>query len=74
MALLHEDVVAILGPIDETVVADIVATGATLDELAQAWAWLNSDDALMDEGRRLPNARVRELVDLLTPEDELAER
>jgi hypothetical protein len=70
MALLREDVISVLGPVDETIVAEIVATGATPEELAQAWAWVNSDDALIDEGRPLPSGRVQELVDILAPEPE----
>ena len=70
MGLTHDDVVSILGPIDEIVIADIVATEASREELAQAWAWVNSDEALISEGHHLPAGRVAVLVDLLTPEDD----
>ncbi|MBY5368151.1 hypothetical protein HFO98_19740 [Rhizobium leguminosarum] len=70
MDLSSEDVIAVLGPVDETLVADILATGASVRDLAEAWAWVNADEALMNEGRRLPAGKVAELVDLLEVDDE----
>lgn len=61
----REDITAILGPADEALIAEINQTGATPEELAQAWAWVNADDALINEGRSLPSGRVAELVALL---------
>ncbi|CAN7326734.1 hypothetical protein [Bosea sp. LjRoot237] len=68
MAMSSADVTATLGPVDETLVAEIIATGATRDDLAQAWYWLNCDDALIKAGRPLPSGKVAELADLLSPE------
>jgi len=70
MRLAHDDVVSVLGPVDETVVADIVATGVTPEELAEAWAWVNADEAMIGEGRPLPCGRVAELVELLQPDQD----
>lgn len=70
MALTRDEVVSVLGPTDEVLIAQIVATGATLDELTQAWAWLGSDEALISEGRPLPAGRVSELIELLLPEED----
>lgn len=70
VALTREEVVPVLGPSDETLIAEIVATGATLDELTAAWAWVNNDEALIGEGCPLPAGRVGELVELLAPEDD----
>ena len=70
MRLAHDDVVSALGPVDETVVADIVATGVTPEELAEAWAWVNADEAMIGEGRPLPCGRVAELVELLQPDQD----
>lgn len=61
----HKDITDILGPVDEVLIADINHTGATVEELAQAWAWLHADEALLNEGRPLPTGRVAELVSLL---------
>lgn len=65
MPITAEDVGAVLGPTDETLVNDLVLTGATREELAEAWAWVNSDEALLNEGRRPPSGRVALLIDLL---------
>lgn len=70
MDLSSENIVAVLGPVDETLVADILATGASVRDLAEAWAWVNADEALMNEGRKLPTGKVAELVDLLEIDDE----
>lgn len=75
MSLTRQDVVAVLGPVDETLVAQVIATGANAQELARAWAWVNSEEALIGEGRRLPSGKVAELIDLLSPgEDEPEDR
>lgn len=63
------DITAILGPVDDTLIAEINQTGASAGELAQAWAWLNADEALVNEGRSLPSGRVAELIRLLEVAD-----
>jgi hypothetical protein len=70
MAMTRDEVVSVLGPVDETMIAEIVATGASLAELREAWAWLNEDEALMGEGRPLPGTRVGALIELLEPHDD----
>lgn len=74
MAMSSADVTAILGPVDEVLIAEIIATDATRDDLAQAWYWLNGDEALINDGRPLPSGKVAELAELLSadrdePED-----
>jgi hypothetical protein len=68
--LTREDVIAVLGTVDEAVIARVVATEATLEELTLASAWLSNDEPLMGEGRPLPSGRVAQLVDLLSPREE----
>ena len=72
--LTREDVVSVVGPADEVMIADVIATQATLAELSQAWAWVNSDEALIDDGRPPPSGRTAELVELLASQDEAEER
>ncbi len=74
MIMTADDVIAVLGPADETLVAEVIATDATKTELAEAFAWANNDEALMGEGRRLPTGRVAALVDLLSAEEEEQDR
>ncbi len=72
MALTASDVEAVLGPTDESMVAQIIATGATVADLAEAWAWINNEESLIAEGRPLPTGKVAELCDLLDePGDDL---
>ncbi|MHA6645570.1 hypothetical protein [Mesorhizobium sp. A623] len=54
MVMTREEVAFVLGPVDETMIAEIVATGASITERREAWGWLNADEALMGEGRRSP--------------------
>ena len=75
-SLTREDVIAMLGQIDDGVVASIIASGATAEELAEARAWLANDEPSMNAGRPLATGRVAHLVDLISAleeeEEELA--
>lgn len=70
MTMTAKDVAAVLGPVDEVLLSEILLTGGTREELAEAFAWVNSDEALVNEGRRLPAGRVARLVDILSPEED----
>ncbi|MXN53215.1 hypothetical protein GR158_19110 [Shinella sp. AETb1-6] len=70
MTMTSDDVITILGPVDETLVADVIATGATQAELSEAFAWVNNDEALIGEGRPLPSGRVATLVGLLVSDED----
>ncbi len=59
--LTRKDVTAMFGELDDVVIAKIIATGATADELAEAHAWLANDEPLMNAGRPLPSGRVARL-------------
>jgi hypothetical protein len=64
-AVTRSDVVAVLGPVDDLLAAEIVASGATVEELAEAKAWLANDEPLMNSGRPLAAGRVGRLVEVL---------
>jgi len=68
-SLTRDDILSVIGPADDVVVTEIIASQATRDELMQAWAWVNNDEALINEGRPLPSGRTADLIELLTPED-----
>jgi hypothetical protein len=68
MPITRQEIVSVLGPADETLIAEIMAMGASLQELREAWGWLYGDEALMNEGRPLPGTRVTELIELIEPE------
>ena len=71
--LTRKDVAKAIGEADDVTIANIIATGATVDELAEAQAWLANDEPMMNAGRPLATGRVRELVDILSdlePDDD----
>ncbi len=71
MALTRDEVESVLGPIDDVLAAEVIATGASLAELEQAWAWINADEAQLNEFQPLPTGRVAAVIEILsTPDDE----
>lgn len=70
MTLTREDVTSVLGPVDDILKAELLATGASLAELEQAWAWINADEAVINEYRPLPTGRVAQLIEILSPPDD----
>ena len=67
--LSREDVIKAVGSADDITIAQIVATDASAEELAEAKAWIANDEPLMNEGRPLPSGRVGELIEILTELD-----
>ena len=67
--LTREEVVAALGSIDDHLVAEILATGASSEEFAAARAWLANDEAPMNTGAPLASGRVAQLIELLEAAD-----
>ena len=77
MQLTREDVARVVGAADDVTIAQIIGTGATVEELTEAQAWLANDEPMMNAGRPLATGRVRELVDILSeldPSDDEDER
>jgi len=64
--ITRDDAIKAVGATDDFVIAQIIGTGATTNELAEAQAWIANDEPLMNAGRPLPNGRVGELVDILS--------
>jgi hypothetical protein len=64
--ITRDDAIKAVGGADDVAIAQIIGTGATVDELAQAQAWLANDEPLMNAGKPLPSGRVGELVEILT--------
>jgi hypothetical protein len=63
--LTRDDVIKAIGETDDVAIAEIIGTGSTAEELAEAQAWLANDEPLMNAGRPLPSGRVGELVEIL---------
>ena len=68
----RDDITRAVGQVDDMVIAEIIGTGATVEELAEAKAWIANDEPLLNAGRPLATGRVRQLVDILA-ELELSE-
>jgi len=66
MPITREDVARTVAGADDVTIAQIIGTGATVDELAEAQAWLANDEPMLNAGRPLATGRVRELVDILS--------
>jgi len=64
--ITKDDAIKAVGGADDVAIAEIIGTGATVDELAEAQAWIANDEPLMNAGKPLPSGRVGELVEILT--------
>jgi len=68
--LTRNEVVAVLGRVDDFTIAEIIAVGANRQELAEAGAWLASDEPLMKTGRPRASGRVGRVVEILASRQE----
>jgi hypothetical protein len=62
----RDDVINAVGVVDDVTIAQLIGTGATREELAEAKAWLSNDEPLMNAGKPLAKGRVGDLVEILT--------
>lgn len=70
MAITRDEIERMLGPIDNQLAAEIAATDATGTDLAKALAWLQSDEALVNDGDHLPTGKIAELIGILETADD----
>lgn len=63
--ITRDDAIKAVGTADDVTIAQIVGTGATVEELAEALAWMENDEPLINDGRPLPSGRVGELVEIM---------
>lgn len=68
--LTREEVAAALGSVDDHLIAEILATGASSEEFAEARAWLMNDEAPINAGAHLPSGRVGRLIEILESVDD----
>ena len=64
--LTRDDVTKAVARADDVTIAEIIGTGATVDELAEAQAWIVNDEPLMNAGKPLASGRVCELIEILS--------
>ena len=70
--LTRDDVITVFGQVDDIAIAEILSTGATPEELAEAQAWLSNNEPLMNSGRPMAGGRVGRLIEILEDIDEQA--
>ena len=63
-----EDIVDIVGKVEDGTLAAILATGATREEVLEANAWLIADDQMHRELHHGPQGVVAQVVDILEAE------
>jgi hypothetical protein len=68
--LTRDEILAALGPVDDIVVSDILATGASGEEFARARAWLTNDEAPINAGESLASGRTARLIEILESLDD----
>jgi hypothetical protein len=68
--LTRDDIITAVGDIDDVTIAEIIATGASAEELANAQAWISNDEPLMNAGKPLPSGLVEILKELEFDEDD----
>ena len=67
--LTGQQVHDIVGDIEDTKVAAIVATGATLDDLEAAMAWAAGENDVMGDVRHLASPMIAAVYDILTADE-----
>jgi len=68
--LTRDEVRALIGRSDDWMLTEILNMGASQADLAEARAWLENDEAMLNEGRPIPSGRVARLVEMLQTHDE----
>lgn len=68
-ALTRDDVLKALGSADDVLVEEILDTGVTREEFERARAWLANDEAPMNRGEHLADARVARVIALIEAAD-----
>lgn len=63
--LTRDDIIAALGRVDDATIVEILGTGASEGELAEAKAWCRNDEPLMNTGKPLAGGRIGRLVEIL---------
>ncbi len=58
----------IVGELDPATIASIVATGATREDVLEAYTWLSADDSLHRELHRMPHGMVARIYEILEAE------
>lgn len=64
-ALTERDLVDMLGPMDDGIIAAILHTGASMEEIEQASLWLDENHYAMSTTDRVMRERARRVYEIL---------
>lgn len=64
-----EEIVRILGPLDDAVLLKILETGATPAEVLEAFTWSTADDQIGTELEHRPRGAVARVYEILKREE-----
>ena len=67
----REEAERVAGPVDEVTLAAILDLEVTHAELAEAQAWIENDEAMLNAGRLIPSGRVARVIEILRTQQEL---
>ena len=71
----ESDVRRILGTVEDDLVMEVLATGATADEILEAYEWVSSEDRLGTDLDHTKRGRVAAVYDILVRDaEEMDER
>ena len=68
--LTREETRALIGPADDATISEIMDLGLDRAELIEAMAWIDNDEAMLNEGRPAPTGWVARAIELLRARDE----
>jgi len=71
--ITRDELRQIIGPLEDDVASAVIATGATVEEVAEAYAWLTMDDPLGKDLHHPCQGRAAAVCDILAPEMEAPE-
>ena len=63
--MTKEEIIKIVGHIEDPLVAEIIRSGASNQELQEAFEWVFSDDTISKEAHIQPHGRVAKLCEIL---------
>jgi hypothetical protein len=63
-----QDIRDILGPVDDALIASVLALGATREEILEANTWLNSDDYMHRQLHHALRGTAAQVFDILEAE------
>ena len=64
--LTHDEVIGIIGRVNDAKIAEIIRTGASQAELLEAFTWLSEQGDLSADVQRAPSGAVGRLCVILT--------